>query len=446
MLPQTPEKLRLSSRQSQAWHALDDPEVREVFAGGGAGGGKTWLGCLRQIYRRLAYPGTRGFIGRQSFTALRDSTMKTYFSLCAKLGYEEGEHYVYNATEHVCYWNTSPISEQHFRYMAYSPSDPNFDRFGSTEYTDAFVDEAPEVSARAAQILLSRLRYGHAENGITPEVLYTGNPSNSWVKERFVMDDAGRFIELPPTARRILFTVADNPDEAIRTEYARTLAMLDEYDRARLLHGAWDAVPIAARPFAFAFEQARHRRVCDRRENDIVYFSIDFNVDPFCAVAAHIWNDAQGHHCHVFAEALLKQASVENMAEWMLQVCPDRTRMRITGDRGGFSRAIGISSTFSLFDELRKALRISPAQITVPPNPTHAMSRTDVNSAMTLHPDLRIDPLCPVLLADLRRVEVDSDGHIVKHDRSRVAQRADNLDCFRYLVNTHLKEWIKRAR
>jgi len=439
-------ELSLSRRQQEAWLALNDPLSREVFAGGGAGGGKTWLGCLRQIYRRIAYPGTRGFIGRETFTALRDSTMKTYFDLCGKMGYKEGIHYTYNAGEHVCYWQTDPVSEQHFRYMAYSPGDPNYDRFGSTEYTDAFVDEAPEVSARACQILLSRIRYKHREYSLKPEILYTGNPGSTWVKEKFVMDAFGNFIDLPDTHRRVLFTVKDNPDETIRTQYAQTLAMLDDYDRARLLEGRWDAVPKAARPFAFAFEEARHRRVCERRPGDTVFFSVDFNVDPFSAIAAHIWQDGSGHHVHVFAEAKLKEASVDAMADWMRTVCPDITRMRITGDRGGNSRIIGRASTFSLFDELRKVLRISPAQFTVPPNPTHAQSRTDTNTVLTLHHDMRVDPLCSVLLADLRRVEVDANGHIIKKDRSRLDQRADSLDCLRYLLNTYLKEWIKRAR
>ena len=79
--------VRLSKKQAKAWHALDDPKLLEVFAGGGAGGGKSWLGCLRQIHRRTTYPGTRGFIGRESFTGLRHSTMKTYFEVVAQMGY-----------------------------------------------------------------------------------------------------------------------------------------------------------------------------------------------------------------------------------------------------------------------------------------------------------------------------------------------------------------------
>ena len=70
-------RLELSTKQTEAWQALDHPDVLEVFAGGGAGGGKSYLGCAHQIARRATYAGTRGFIGRESFTGLRDSTLKT---------------------------------------------------------------------------------------------------------------------------------------------------------------------------------------------------------------------------------------------------------------------------------------------------------------------------------------------------------------------------------
>jgi hypothetical protein len=143
----------LSPKQTEAWWHLEDPEVLEVFAGGGAGGGKSLFGCLRQIYRRLKYPGTRGFIGRDSFTALRDSTMYTYFKLLAEMGYRSGEHYSYNAQDHTVKWGNG--SEQHFRHMAYMPSDPDYNRFGSTEYTDAFVD--------ATTLTVGAVRCQHAQ-------------------------------------------------------------------------------------------------------------------------------------------------------------------------------------------------------------------------------------------------------------------------------------------
>ena len=165
---------------------------------------------------------------------------------------------------------------------------------------------------------MSRLRYRHAEHGITPELLLTGNPGQHWIKDDYVMDGQGNFIDLPAHMRRVLFTVEDNPDDAIREQYKRTLGYLDEYDRARLLYGDWTSKPKAERPFAFAFED-RHIGKAQRRPNDLHYFSIDFNVEPFCSIASHIWQDAKSHHDHTFTEVALKQSSITDMAGWILQ-------------------------------------------------------------------------------------------------------------------------------
>jgi phage terminase large subunit len=435
---------RLSQKQANAWHMLNQPDKIEVFAGGGAGGGKSWLGCIRQIYRRTEYPGTRGFIGRESFTGLRDSTMKTYFEVLLQMGYQSGQHYTYNAQEHTVYWKNG--SEQHFRHMAYMPSDPDYNRFGSTEYTDAFVDEAPEVDERACQVLMSRMRYKHTEHGITPEVLYTGNPGESWVKYAFVMDKDGRFIT--PASHRgcVLFTIADNPDQQLREQYTRTLQYLDPYDKARLLYGDWTVKPNVQRPFAFAFDRAKHIGAAQRRPNDHHYFSLDFNVEPFTAICSHIWVDNEGSHFHTFAEVALKEASIKAMAAWIRETCQQDHLIRITGDRGGNSRAIGSNGSIRLFDELRKELRISERHFTVPPNPTHLKSREDTNYVLSAHPDVCIAPACTGLIADLQTVEVDHDGKIVKADRSKAAQQADRLDNYRYTINTYLGPWIQQHR
>ena len=58
------------------------------------------------------------------------------------------------------FWNDSVIIMQE---MVDLPSDPNFERFGSSEYTIAFIDEVSEISERAIEVLFSRLRWRTAE-------------------------------------------------------------------------------------------------------------------------------------------------------------------------------------------------------------------------------------------------------------------------------------------
>lgn len=432
--------LNLSPKQTEAWWHLEDPEVLEVFAGGGAGGGKSHFGCARQIYRRLKYPGTRGFIGRESFTALRDSTMKTYFALVAEMGYKSGQHYDYNAQEHTVRWANG--SEQHFRHMAYMPSDPDFNRFGSTEYTDAFVDEAPEVAARACQVLLSRLRYMHREHGITPELLYTGNPGESWVKDQFIMDAQGRMVDLPRHRKRVLFTIADNPDQYIRENYAKTLEHLDAYDRARLLHGDWTAKPNLLRPFAFAFDRMRHVQPCKLDQRAPVWVVLDFNIDPLTAIIAQ----EQGRRIAITHEIAVTSGTIKELCARIMAIAPNVFLHKYTGDRSGAARRVGMRSNASMWDDFLVAMSARESQLDLPANPTHKQSREDTNYVLHHHPEFVIDPSCTGLIFDLERVEVDENLSIIKADRTKESQRADLIDCLRYLTNTYIAPWIKIHR
>ena len=437
-------RVALSRKQSQVWHLLNGAEYpSRIFAGGAAGGGKSWLGCLWQIDRRMRYPRSTGFIGRETFRALQDSTLKTYFGVLEGMGLKSGRNYRYHAQSGDLVYDNGSI--QHFRWMQYQPSDPDYNRFGSTEYTDAFVDEAPEVDRRAVDVLFSRIRHMHGKYGIHPKLLLTGNPGQHWIKGEYVMDDNGSFITLPKERARVLFTVDDNPDAEFARRYRRTLEQMDDYDRARLLHGDWEARKIADRPFAFAFTDG-HVRVAERRPEDAVYFGLDFNVEPFAGVASHIWEDGRGHHFHTFAEAKLGTSSITDMAAWMRQQCPYLHLMRITGDRGGYSRSIGRDGPVKLFNELRRELGLSEKQFAVPANPRHITSREDVNYVLSNHPDVVVDHRCKHLIADMRYVEVDANGQILKSNRRNEAERSDYLDGWRYTINTYLRGWIDKQR
>ena len=47
-------------------------EYKRSLIGGGAGGGKTALGCYWQLKQRLKYPNTRGLIGRAVLKTLKE--------------------------------------------------------------------------------------------------------------------------------------------------------------------------------------------------------------------------------------------------------------------------------------------------------------------------------------------------------------------------------------
>ena len=439
----SPDGINLSVKQSEAWDYLTSPQyagVAEVFLGGGAGSGKSAFGCLWQIDQRIRYAGTRGLIGRENFPALRDSTLATFFFVAKEMGLLMGEHFTYNAQDHTIKWANG--SETHFRYLQFMPSDPDFTRLGSTEYTDGFIDEAPEINPRAAQVLRSRMRHMHTEYDLTPKLLLTGNPGRHWIRDAFVMDDAGNAVSLPPYRACVLATIRDNPNKQFADLYERSLSTLDRYDRLRLLEGDWNVSPDVKRPFAFAFDPSRHVRPVVYRPGEIVRVSLDFNVEPFCATLWHIGRD----YAHCFAEISIKAGTIDEMQQRIRGIIGTTSLIEITGDHNGTNRGIGVNSTASLYDSIRTQLRLSPRQLVLKPNPSHLTSREDVNFVLANMPNFAIDPSCRGTIADLRNVEVDESGKIVKADRSKVNQMSDLLDTVRYAVNTYLWDWIKQKR
>lgn len=433
-----------SQKQSDAWHHLHDPLVREVFFGGGARSGKSILLCTHEIVEAATWPKTRGLIAREEFTALQDSTMKTFFEeVMPVMGYLPGREFSYNGQDKIVSWANG--SETMFRHMKYQPSDPNYSRIGSTAYTRVSIDEGDEVGLRVADMLRARTGYNQPPHG--GKMLVTGNPGDYWTKKRYVFNDDGTPVILHPQARVVLATVMDNPDPEVREHYRALMEeMVDPFDKARLLYGDWMASPKVDQPFAFRFEWDKHRKACSYIPGRVVYISIDFNVDPFCASLWHMFRDQDGDHAWCFREVSISPGTVKAMAERLRSEVGDITQIEVTGDRGGASRRIGMNSNVSLFDDLARVMRLSNRQLALPPNPPHLQSREDCNYVLANHPDVRIDPSCVKMLHDMQVVAVDDSGSIIKKDRTLAAQQADMLDTFRYFVNTYLYPWFKANR
>jgi hypothetical protein len=207
--------------------------VEQILYGGGVYGGKSWLGCYWQILRRLKYPNTRGLIGRAELKKLQLSTMSTFWELCTKMNLTPGKDYAYNGQLNRITWFNG--SETILMDMADTPSDPDFHRFGSLELTDYFLDEAAEISAKAVEILDTRVRY-NLVNG-RPKGLITCNPTKGWLYNDFWTPyKEGK---LPPHRAFVQALLKDNtivPNEA----YQKKMERLNERDRKRLLDGDWD--------------------------------------------------------------------------------------------------------------------------------------------------------------------------------------------------------------
>lgn len=273
-------KFELSEKQTEAWQALEDDYTNEVFIGGGAGIGKTSLLCVWQIYRRMTYPRTRGFIGRNSLGDIKESTLITFFREARKLGYVSGVDFKYREQGGtITFKNESVIVlKELFAY----PSDPDFQSFGSTEYTDGAIDEAPEIQEKAFNIINSRIRFALNENNLIPKILLTGNPGDHWIRQKYVVDKNFNEVVLKNYQKVILGTLEDNPDKAFKDIYRQQLGRLtNEYDRRRLLYGDWLAEPRTGLEYIYTFSSEKHLRDIKYNPKLPLHITYDFNVNPY---------------------------------------------------------------------------------------------------------------------------------------------------------------------
>lgn len=177
-------KFRHSPNQKQfdCLQLLYDNVTKYPLFGGGAGGGKSWLGCEWEAAMCLNFPGVRYFMGREELSRLKDTTVKTFFKMAKHHNITDTFRY-YEHYSAIRFHNGSEISLLNLKY---EPSDPMFERFGSTEYTGGLIEEAGEVHFNAFDTLKSRVgRQLNEKYSIPKKVLTTCNPKKNWLYHTF---------------------------------------------------------------------------------------------------------------------------------------------------------------------------------------------------------------------------------------------------------------------
>lgn len=266
----------LAPKQEEALEILSQRSpVKILTYGGGVGGLKSSTGVIFQIYKRLMYAGSRGVIGRSVLKDITETTLVTFFETCSRLGLKQGVHFTYNQQSYdITFFNKSKIL---LKQLSYEPSDPNYERFGSLEIMDAFIDEAGQVQKKAVEILSSRCRHkltefcphcraeglsggkvaeydtderlpfpkpikwycnkcGVVSGGLIPKILLTCNPNKNFLYHDFYLPHTKG--ELPADKAFIQSLYFHNP--WLSQEYIDGLDSLSDYDKKRLKDGDWN--------------------------------------------------------------------------------------------------------------------------------------------------------------------------------------------------------------
>lgn len=246
-------KIILSQRQRLALDLFEDQRVVDLLFGGGAGGGKTILVCAWIILQCRNYPGIRIGLGRKELTRLKQTTVVTLLREAhALMGVKPGEFFYSDHKSTVTYINGSIVQ---LIDLAPLPSDPNFDRFGSLNFTHTVIEEVGEVARRAKDVFTSRKnRFMNAEYNIVGKSIATCNPAQSYVKTEYYKPykelGGGEYQKweygnveingvMQPAYRAFIRSLAtDNP--YLPLNYIEVLRKLPDAERKRLLEGNWD--------------------------------------------------------------------------------------------------------------------------------------------------------------------------------------------------------------
>jgi hypothetical protein len=282
----------LSGEQSQAFHYLTGSRHRDiarVIYGGAAYGGKSTLISAWLDYMCNEFELTRYYLGRETLKDIKESVLLTFFDWIKM----SGSVIKYNEQKSkITYRNGSEIYLlETFNY----PADPNFDRFGSREYTAGAIEEGVTTVKRAADILLSRTRYKHQEFNLHPKQLITLNPGDGWIKEDIVIPtlETGK----PKRSSDIFVpaTLQSNPNKQAAEAYKKNLEEnLSSYDRERLLNGNWNAKPKHGAEFLKDFNPDIHTGNYEYNPKLPLHLSFDENVNPHITCTIFQFEDKGG--------------------------------------------------------------------------------------------------------------------------------------------------------
>ena len=228
-------KAKPQAKQFEAYQKWLDKITLYLLFGGGAGGGKSWWVCEKRLGTALSYPGSRGFIARKELKRLMSSTFITFQKVCKFYQIPQSEWTLNGQYNYIEFRNGSRID---LLDADYKPSDPEYDRFGSLEYTDGDIEEAQEIKEKAFDIFKIRVgRHRNREYGLLGKVGLTCNPNKGWLYRIFYKPWKEGKLPEEYTFIKALYT--DNIYTA--EEYGHQLSGIkDVQTRQRLRDGIWE--------------------------------------------------------------------------------------------------------------------------------------------------------------------------------------------------------------
>ena len=288
---------------------------------GGYGSGKTFCGSLLGILLCLKYPGIRGLVGAQTYTLVRDTTLKTYFEHLDNMGFIEGKDYEWSTSlQSLKFKNKSEILFKHF-------DEPNHLKSLNLGFVE--IEEMSEVPFDTFKMLLARMRqrvlpswknfkyriFGHTN----PEM------ERGWIYNTFIKN---------PLPNYRLITAPTTQNVFLPEGFCEELKKLYDEDYYRICVLAENGHYTSG----LVVKDFTDKNVIDVKyqpELDM-HISCDFNVDPMCWVLAHKTEDKVFY----FDEIAMENTTTAKACEEVMRRYPKhKGQIIINGDASGDNRS-----------------------------------------------------------------------------------------------------------
>ncbi len=211
------------------------PERNKLY-GGAMGGGKSRTLCEDVHALMMEYPGNRALFIRKVFNDFMNTTYLVLIEKTLVKMIEAGLIAENKAKKCFTYWNGSTI---YYGGLESNSSDSNKERkkYFSAEYGVIAIDEAREITEKEFSELSSRLRH-RLKNGEFPPffMLLASNPSQNWLKVRFISSPGESYAFFPALPRDNLYN-PPNYDMELKETFKYDPQMLEAY-----VNGSWDSI------------------------------------------------------------------------------------------------------------------------------------------------------------------------------------------------------------
>ena len=288
---------------------------------GGYGSGKTFARALLGILLSIKFPGISGLVGAQTYTLVRDTTLKTYFEHLENIGFVENLDYRWISTEQkLVFRNGSEILFRHF-------DEPN--KLKSLNLGFVEIEEMSDIPYDTFKMLLARMRQKKRKSwkNFTYRIFGHTNPEiyRGWISKTFVENPAPnyRLITAPTTQNKYL------PDG-----FCNELKKLYDKDYYEVFV-LGKSKEMNSNLVVKDFTQDNIREIKYQQNLD-VHISCDFNVDPMAWVLAHKSEDKVFY----FDEIVLENTTTQKTCEEFCRRYPShKGRIIINGDASGDNRS-----------------------------------------------------------------------------------------------------------